>query len=315
MRTLFSSFLSLLFVSALLVLSMVPAAQAGNATADTFTVGTLNTQCTGHGGPAVILIPGLGSGAWVWHDTVTALEDEYHVCAVTLAGFNGTSAPDAESGWMDLAAESLAQLIRERELGKPVLIGHSLGGTLALQFATQHSDMIAGVVAVDGLPVFPGTEKLTAEQRKARADLIRKQMAQVSQEQFAAQQLAYMQRMGVIDQKLAARIGKLQAKSDPAAVAQYMAEDIALDLRPDLGKITVPVLAISPYYEADFKRAAAAGMMPMMSEEQKTAYYRSLLDGIEQLSVMSISPARHFVMLDQPEAFLAAIETYLGKLP
>ena len=39
---------------------------------------------------------------------------------------------------------------------KPVIIGHSLGGFLAIRLAEEHSDLISGAVAIDGLPVFAG---------------------------------------------------------------------------------------------------------------------------------------------------------------
>ena len=64
---------------------------------------------------------------------------------------------------LESLSRDLAKLIEERYLERPALIGHSLGGTLALSFAADHSDRIAGVVAVDGLPVFPGTEGMTGD--------------------------------------------------------------------------------------------------------------------------------------------------------
>ena len=56
------------------------------------------------------------------------------------------------------------------------------------------------------------------------------------------------------------------------------------------------MLAIAPYYASDY---AAMGI----SEEAKRAYYASLLRGVPELEVVTIAPARHFVMLDQPHAF------------
>ena len=46
----------------------------------------------------------------------------------------------------------------------------------------------------------------------------------------------------------------------------------------------------------------------------KTNYYRMLLQGVEKLEVVSISPARHFVMFDQPEKFAAALDQALAKV-
>lgn len=279
------------------------------------TVGTLRVsrvQHPGAHGQPVILIPGLASGAWVWQDTVNHLRKNHVVYTLTLAGFGGVPPPEKLTGLMDQADASLLQLIREHHIDKPVLIGHSLGGTLAIRFATEHADLLSGVIAVDGMPVFPGMQTMTGEQRKAAGQRIQAQMAKATPQQFKAQQLAYMQSVGVIDPAMAEKYGALQARSDPAATAEYMVEDVAADYRPGLKNIDVPLLEISPYNEPDFKQAAASGRMPMMSEAQKTDYYRELLSGAPQLSVQSISPSRHFVMLDQPQRFQQAVDAFLA---
>ncbi len=46
----------------------------------------------------------------------------------------------------------------------------------------------------------------------------------------------------------------------------------------------------------------------------RPAYYRMLLAGIEKLDVVSIAPARHFVMFDQPEKFAAALDGALASM-
>ena len=209
----------------------------------------------------------------------------------------------------DQADASLKQLIERRKIDKPVLVGHSLGGTLALRFAGEHPQMISGVVAVDGLPVFPGMERMGVEQRKAMAARIQQQMAALSPEQFAAQSLGYMQKIGVIDPQLAARYAPMNARSDIKASAQYMAEDMVADYRPGLKNANVPILEISPYNAPDFSQPPMA-----MSEAQKTAYYESLLAGAPRANVVSISPSRHFVMLDQPQKFQRALDGFLTSL-
>jgi pimeloyl-ACP methyl ester carboxylesterase len=104
-----------------------------------------------------------------------------------------------------------------------------------------------------------------------------------------------MRRVGVIDESRAARGCARTARSDPRAVGAYAQAAMTLDFRADLASIRVPVLAIVPYYASDY---AAMGV----SEEGKRAYYASLLRGVGVLEVVTIAPARHFVMLDQPEA-------------
>jgi pimeloyl-ACP methyl ester carboxylesterase len=80
-----------------------------------------------------------------------------------------------------------------------------------------------------------------------------------------------------------------------------------LDLRPRLGSIQVPVIEISPFHAPDL---AALGI----DEAGKTNYYRMLLQGVGKLEVVSISPARHFVMFDQPEKFATALDGALAKV-
>ena len=64
------------------------------------------------------------------------------------------------------------------------------------------------------------------------------------------------------------------------------------------------MLAIAPYYASDY---AAMGV----SEDAKRAYYASLLRGVPRLDGVTIAPARHFVMLDHPDAFVAALRKFL----
>lgn len=266
-----------------------------------FDVGTMHVERHGERGSPVILIPGLACGSWVWKDVVAALEGEHRVYAVTLAGFDGQ--PAVKGDGLALANQSLHELIVSQRLHKPVLVGHSLGGTLALMFAAAHSDLIAGVVSVDGLPVFPGTEGTPEAQRPALAERIRAQL-NLPRPEFEAQQSQYMRRIGVIGEEKAAELAQLASRSDPAATADYAARVIALDLRPKMRSIRVPVMELSPYLASDY---AAMGI----DESAKTAYYRSLLDGVEKLEVVSIPQARHFSMIDQPEAFMQALTRFM----
>jgi pimeloyl-ACP methyl ester carboxylesterase len=272
-------------------------------------VGTLKMERHGDHGRPLILIPGLQGGPWVWQQTIAQLQKNHVVYAVTLAGFDGMPAPVDGGNLFDRADASLLQLIEQHKIDKPVLVGHSLGGTLALRFAGEHPDLVSGVVAVDGLPIFPGMERVSAEQRQAMAGQMRSTMAASTPEQFQAQSLGYMQKIGVIDPLLAARYAPMNARSDIKASAQYMAEDLAFDGRGGLKNAHVPILEISPYNAPDFS------VPPMvMSEAQKVAYYQSLLANAPNAKVLSISPSRHFVMLDQPARFQHALDDFLKSL-
>jgi pimeloyl-ACP methyl ester carboxylesterase len=116
-----------------------------------------------------------------------------------------------------------------------------------------------------------------------------------------------MKRIGVLDAAQAVQLAALTSRSDIGATAEMAAQLFELDLRPKLGLIKVPVTEISPFNAPDF---AAMGI----DEAGKAAYYRALMPGIERLDVVTISPARHFVMFDQPEKFAAALDGALASM-
>ncbi len=275
------------------------------APAERFEVGQMLVERHGNKGSPLVLIPGLATGGWVWEDSVRRLKDSHVLYVVTLPGFDGR--PAATGSSLLAASSALKELITSRKLVKPVLLGHSMGAILSLALAEQHPELVGGVIAIDGLPVFPGTENMSAEQRAQMGEGMKARAAGITQPAFAAQQQQYMRTIGVTDVVRAEEMAKLTARSDPAATMDYMASILALDLRKDLGKISAPVLVLAPYFEADASVAT-------MSLTDKVAYYKSLMTGTQKVEVIGIPGARHFAMIDQPEAVAKAITTYLNAL-
>lgn len=273
--------------------------------AERFEVGGMLVERHGQRGAPMILIPGLGSGAWAWQDMVRRFSTAHVVYVVTLAGFDGR-APVAGNP-IDNARQSLRQLIVSRKLDRPVLIGHSLGGALSIAFAEHDSGLIRGVVAIDGLPVMPGSEHMPPAQRAAIATSVKAQMAGGTREQFEMGQRQYMRAIGVVDMDRADELAKLSARSDQAAMGEAAAALFAIDMRAGLADIKVPVLLIAPYFEPD---ASQRGL----TRDMATGYYTSLMAGTPKLQVVTIAPSRHFVMFDQPEMLADAVRAWLQSL-
>lgn len=273
--------------------------------AERFESGVLAVERHGSRGTPLILIPGLSSGAWVWQDMVRRLQGDYVIYVVTLPGFD--SRPALAGPVFDKVGESLRQLIASRKLDRPVVIGHSLGATLAIALGETDSALLRGVVAIDGLAVLPGTEQTPPAMRPQMAAAMKARMAGADRSQFVEQQKQYMRAIGVLDPKLADDIGTLSGRSDPAAVAGIMAEVVERDLRPGLPKIKVPLLLLAPFNEKD---GTARGINQQMARE----YYSALMAGTPKLTVVSITPSRHFAMLDQPEQVEKSLREFLKPL-
>jgi pimeloyl-ACP methyl ester carboxylesterase len=277
------------------------------APAERFEIDGVLVERHGGKGRPLILIPGLATGGWVWEETVRAFSGDHAVYVLTLPGFDGRPAAGATP--FATAQAAVVKLIAQRHLSKPVIIGHSLGATMALALAEEQPASVGGVVAIDGLPVFPGTEALPPAQRQAMADGMKVRMAGTNAQVFASQQQGYMRAVGVVDMGKADDLAKLTGRSDPASVAQYMADDLVLDLRPGLKNIAAPVLVIAPWFDLD---NTVQGQT--ITQDIKRDYYRGLMAGTPRLDVVTVAPARHFAMIDQPQQVNDAIRKYLGSL-
>jgi pimeloyl-ACP methyl ester carboxylesterase len=303
------------FVLALATFAPAAASPFGTAPVKvaSFESGTLHVDTYGHGPKNVILIPGLASGPWSWYGTIDHLTagdgvDKYTIYALTLPGFDGQPATK-KTPLFDTFSSDFWALLEAKQIAKPVVIGHSLGGTLAIALAEQHPERLAGIVAVDGLPVFPMLASATADKREAVAAQMAAMYASMDSAKELAGEKAYMASVGTNKPELVDSTAALEAKSDPKAVGAWAQADLESDLRPGLAKITVPFVEIMPYDPADQKPPTN------YTQDQVKQFYQQLIAAAPKGSVVAIAPSRHFAMLDQPDAFYAAITQFLGSLP
>ena len=127
-------------------------------------------------GPDVVLIPGLTSSPEIWAGTTAAVPGyRYHL--VQVAGFAGVPAGGNASGLvMAPVAEEIARYIRGSGLRRPSIIGHSMGGSLAMMVAARHPQAVSRLMVVDMLPflgVIFGPPGTTAQSVRETADALR----------------------------------------------------------------------------------------------------------------------------------------------
>jgi pimeloyl-ACP methyl ester carboxylesterase len=114
---------------------------------------------TGEGPHTLVLIHGLGSYAKAWSKNVGALAKEYRVIAVDLPGYGGSDKPDAPYS-MQYFAEVLHGLLGQLDVHHPVLVGHSMGGQIAITYALLYPEEYSGLVLTSpaGLETFDDGE-------------------------------------------------------------------------------------------------------------------------------------------------------------
>ncbi len=109
----------------------------------------LNYEVTGRG-PAVVFLHGMTGSTQDWANQVPILSPNYSVVALDMRGHGKSAAPKAESEYsIPIFTEDVLGLLNLLGINKCCLVGHSIGGFTALQFALSHQDRLAGLVLVD----------------------------------------------------------------------------------------------------------------------------------------------------------------------
>lgn len=281
-----------------------PPLQPANAS---FNSGILHVDVYGAANkPALIFIPGLTCGPWEWSGEISKFSHDYSVYALTLPGFNGQ--PAIQGDLFANVASDFWALLQTRNIAKPIVIGHSLGGTLGFMLAEQHPERLSALIAVDGMPVFPGFETLPPAQRSAMAQQMSSSIAAMNTPaKFEAAEKTYALPYLMTSRADIAPVAPLVARSDAAASAAWMQQDLTLDLRGNLRAVSIPVLEIAPFDPS----LDPDGPAKIPTAARKQAYYASLLAGDSSAAVQVIQPSRHFIMYDDPEALHSAIARFV----
>jgi N-formylmaleamate deformylase len=244
-----------------------------------FTVETVGS------GPDVILIPGLTASKEVWRGTVNAVPGyRYHL--IQVAGFAGTPARGNSKGEVvaPLAAE-IARYIASKGLRRPALVGHSMGGTVAMLVAAHHPALAGKVMVVDMLPRPAGIVGSSAAGARGLADALSGLSASPEGRQLIESAI-----------RLFGPPEAANGRSDPDVVARATRELATLDLAPELPRLRAPLTVL--YASPDASRRASAD-----------ATYRSAYGSRARL--VRIDGSGHMIMYDQPAKFRSALKAFL----
>src|SRR5262245_22942612 len=242
-------------------------------------------------GPDIILIPGLASHRDAWSSAAALLEDRYTLHLVQVNGFAGFPAgANADGPVSPPVAAEIARYIRDSRLVRPAVIGHSMGGTIAMMLAARHPDAVGRIMVVDGSPFMgamfgpPGT---TAESVQPMADQMR---TQVLAEPLSAPTNPISKLFPTMTRTEAMRpvILRQAMDSDQRTVANAFHEVIVTDLRPELGRITAPVTVLY---------AVPQGMP--VTPEQFDGMMRMLYSNVAGARFVRIDESGHFIQIDQ----------------
>ncbi len=289
------------FLVAFTLLLGAACASGGNGNADssgrTFASDQISVVTRGSG-PDIILIHGLAGHIGVWDEAAEALDDRYRLHLVQIHGFGGAPRSSTDSLVSAAVARDVARYIRETGLTRPALIGHSMGGSIAMMVAARNPGLAGRVMVVDMLPFMGamfGQPDAPVEALRPTADLVRGQLLEGD---MLNQMIATMVR----DEADRQRLVSYAAASDRRTVANALHELILTDMRPELPRLELPLTVL--YVQAE--------NVPM-PPAQFDAAMRELYSAAPDETLIRIDDSLHYIQLDRPERFVAAVDAFMQR--
>jgi N-formylmaleamate deformylase len=263
--------------------TVAPAVPAPRAFAPTrFTVQVIGS------GPDVILIPGLAGSRDVWRGSANGVPGyRYHL--VQVAGFAGTQARgNARGPVVAPLAEEIARYISANRLNRPALVGHSMGGTVAMMVAARYPSRVGKVMVVDMLPQPAGLLGGSANEMRGLADALRDLSSTA-------------EGRGLVEGAIRMFGGPEAAnRSDADVVARATHELAVTDLTRELPRIAAPMTVV--YAVIDPSRQVSTDRT-----------YRAAYASRRGTRLVRIDDSGHMIMADQPAKFRAELRGFLAN--
>ena len=250
---------------------------------------------TGGPGPQVVLAHGFSDDGLCWTPLAEALASQYDLVMVDARGHGRSDAPERGYGSAEHAAD-LAGVITALGLGRPAVLGHSMGAATALVLAGTRADLAGAILLEDPPPLWaadfpPGpAQERHAEMRIWITDLKRKT------------------REGLIADQRAASPGWSEAELGPWADSKLR---FSLNAFNDLGGATVEWGAILPRITCPALLITADPALGALI----TAEGAQALQGqIPQLRVAHIPGAGHNIRREAFAHYLEVVQAFLAEV-
>ena len=243
-------------------------------------------------GPPVVILHGLFGSLNNWHTLAGRLGE--HFLVLTIDQRNHGRSPHSEEFTFQAMAGDLFRFLEDRGLARASILGHSMGGKTAMEFAFRHPQMVEKLIVVDIAPraYQPGHDEIL--------------------DAMAALDLSSYSNRAEINRALDSRIPDLRVRQFILTNLKRYAGGhytwrINLDvLRRKYGEVTKAQTSDAPFPGPTlFLRGE---LSPYVGDEDLPAIHRLF----PAASVCAISGAGHWVHADKPEEFFRVILHFLG---
>lgn len=247
---------------------------------------------TGQGKQSLIFIPGFASSGDVWKETTAKFEKNFTCYTLTMAGFAGVK-PQADITFKNWESK-IAEYIKDNKIEKPIIIGHSMGGGLALALASDYPELIGKIIIVDSLPCLSAlmNPSFTSKENNDCSPMISR-ITSMTPEQFHDMQVKSIPQL-LADTTMQETVIGWSERSDRTTFAKMYCDFTNTDLREKIKNIQCPSLIMLESYFANFKPAI---------EDQ----YKNMKNANLQYSTKGL----HFIMYDDKEWYFTQLNNFL----
>ncbi len=240
-------------------------------------------------GPALVFINSLGCDLRIWDGVVPALMDRFHVLRYDKRGHGLTDAPPGPYTIRE-HSQDLAGLLDALAIDTAVLVGISVGGLVAMDFALLHPERVRGLVLCDTAPNIGTaggwTERIRAVNERGLEEMAETIMARWFAPGFAQSNPAMFRGWR-----------NMLARTPQEGYTATCAALMDADLRESIGAITAPTLAV-------------CGAADLVVTPAQTREWAACLPGAW---VKVIEGAAHLPCIEQPQALLQVMEPFLQE--
>lgn len=244
-------------------------------------------QAQGQGQP-LVFIHGLGSSTLDWESQAREFSKSYRVITFDLRG-HGQSDKPAGPYDIPMFAADLCSLLQALQITAVHLVGISLGGAVAFQFALDYHEMVKSLTIVNSGPALGGTPEQAQQEIERRVGIVQ-QLGMRAMGQSLSPLLFPKPQHAALRETFIER----WAQNDPRAYIEATRSMLGWDVTERLGEIRCPTLIISA--DQDYSPVSA-----------KEAYAARLPNA----RLVVIPDSHHATPIEEPEKFNHVLADFL----